>query len=264
MITSRQHPLCKLVRKLGEVKHRRREGLFVVEGGNSVTAAIAARWPLSRLLAAPEDLDAGWAAVAEGAGAEAVAVDPDILAYLADAQTSPGVLALAEMPSPPDPGEVLPEGEEGLILVLDGIADPGNVGTLIRTADAAGARGVILARGCADPFGAKVVRASAGSVFHLPLLLESASGPYAAEQLELDGILIRNQVRIVTADAHDARDCFDFTWPRRCALVLGHETRGVSERWQDAATYNVTIPLRGRAESLGVASAGAILLFAAR
>lgn len=264
MISSRQHPLCKLVRKLGEVKHRRREVLFVVEGGNSVTAAIAARWPLSRLLAAPEDLDAGWRAVAEGAGAEAVAVDPDILAYLADAQTSPGVLALAEMPTPPQLGEVLPPDEDGLLLVLDGIADPGNVGTLIRTADAAGARGVILGRGCADPFGAKVVRASAGSVFHLPLLLESVSGPYTEDQVEFDTALIQSRVRIVTADAHDAADCFDFTWPRRCALVLGHETRGISERWADAASHSVTIPLRGRAESLGVASAGAILLFAAR
>lgn len=263
MISSRQHPLCKLVHKLADVKHRRREGLFVVEGGNSVTAAVGARWPLQRLLAAPEDLDSGWAAVAHGSGAEAVAVHPDILAYMADAQTSPGVLALAEMPPPPALEAVLPPEEEGLILVLDGIADPGNVGTLIRTADAAGARGVVLARGCADPFGAKVVRASAGSVFHLPLILESASGPYA-EQLEVDGVMIRQQIRIVTAAAHDARDCFDFTWPRRCALVLGHETRGISERWQDASSYSVTIPLRGRAESLGVASAGAILLFAAR
>jgi TrmH family RNA methyltransferase len=131
------------------------------------------------------------------------------------------------------------------------------VGTLIRTADAAGARGVVLARGCADAFAPKVVRASAGSVFHLPLLIEQST-------VDFDRTLSAHGISVVTAAAHGARDCFDFAWPRRCALVLGHETRGISERWQEAASHSVTIPLRGRAESLGVASAGAVLLFAAR
>ncbi|HEX8550572.1 MAG TPA: RNA methyltransferase [Abditibacteriaceae bacterium] len=252
MITSRQHPVCKLVRKLADGKYRRQEKLFVVEGGNAVSAAIGARWPLQRLLAAPEDLDAGWNEVADAASIETLAVDPDILAYLADAQTSPGVIAIAQSPTPPRLEDIA--DEDALILVLDGVGDPGNVGTLIRTADAAGARAIVLTRGTADAFAPKVVRSSAGSVFHLPIFVEGA--------VQLDAELPTHGFSIVAAEAHDGKDCYAFNWPRRCALVLGHETRGVSERWLDAANERITIPLRGRAESLGVASAGAVLLFA--
>lgn len=255
MITSRQHPVCKLIRKLADGKYRRQEKLFVVEGGNAVSAAIGARWPLQRLLATPEDLDAGWQEVAAAANVETLAVDPDILAYLADAQTSPSVIAIAHLPAPPSLEEIVED--DVLILVLDGVSDPGNVGTLIRTADAAGARGIILARGSADAFAPKVVRASAGSVFNLPIFLETGT-------VDFDRTLMQQDYKIVAAEAHNGNDCFAFRWPRRCALVLGHETRGVSERWLEAANARITIPLRGRAESLGVASAGAVLLFASQ
>ena len=257
MISSRQHPVCKLVRRLADARHRRSEKLFVVEGGNAVSAAIGARWSLQRLLASPEDLEDGWNEIARAANVETVAVDEEILAYLADAQTSPGVIALAQMPALPRLEDIVAAEENALILVLDGVADPGNVGTLVRTADAAGARAVFLSRGCADVFAPKVVRASAGSVFHLPLSMEESTVDFALS-------LRAQNFAVVAAEAHDGKNCFEFEWPNRCALVLGHETRGVSARWLEAANARVTIPLVGRAESLGVASAGAVLLFASR
>jgi TrmH family RNA methyltransferase len=243
--------------RLGDARHRRGEKLFVVEGGNAVSAAIGARWQLQRLLATAEDLADGWNEIARAADVETVAVDEEILAYLADAQTSSGVIALAHLPDAPRLEEAVAPDDDALVLVLDGVADPGNVGTLVRSADAAGARAVVLARGCADVYAAKVVRASAGSVFHLPLLIEASTGDFVRT-------LRAQNFEIVAAQAHEGKDCFSFGWPRRCALVLGHETRGLSEHWLEAADAGVTIPLQGRAESLGVASAGAVLLFAAR
>jgi TrmH family RNA methyltransferase len=143
-----------------------------------------------------------------------------------------------------------------MVLALDGIGDPGNVGTLLRTADVAGVTHCVLTPQSADAFGPKAVRASAGSVFHL----QAASSTPEAILQEIGTA----NLPLVTAVAHGGEDCFRFSWPRRCALVLGHETRGVSPVLDEAATHRVTIPNYGRAESLNVAAAGAILLFAWR
>jgi TrmH family RNA methyltransferase len=144
-----------------------------------------------------------------------------------------------------------------LLLVLDGIGDPGNVGTLIRSADAAGAGRIALTPNSVDAFGPKVVRASAGSLFHLPPpLLDRAEG--------LARVLQQQEIPLIVAVAHGGQSCFEYSWPTRCALVLGHETRGISPVLEDAATARVTIPIYGRAESLNVAAAGAVLLYAWR
>lgn len=254
-ITSRQHPLCKLVRSLHDVKGRRKHKLFLVEGGNAVVTALRARWPLQRLLMAPEDLSDEWESLAQGAGIETQPVDADILQYLGEAETSPGIMALAQLPAP----TLTDWDAQDLLLTIDGVSDPGNVGTLIRAADAVGAGGVLLTENSADAFNPKVVRATAGSIFHLPPLQFADRDPFVvAEMLQARGI------PIVAAVAHDGQDCYRYRWPRRCALVLGHETRGVSPALAAAATARVTIPIYGRAESLNVAMAGTVLLYAWR
>lgn len=228
--------------------------MFVVPGGNAVAAALAARWPLDRLLVAPpHDESNVWINRARQADVPVTLVDEAILSYLSDVPAAPEVLALARMPSATDG----PLPATGLTLVLDGIGDPGNVGTLIRTADAAGAAAVVTSENSADPFGLKAVRSSAGSVFHLPPPAWEDRSPAA-----LIARLQRENVPIVLATAHDGQSYSTFTWPARCALVLGHETRGVAAEWEAVAAARLTIPLRGRAESLNVAAAGAVLLFA--
>jgi RNA methyltransferase, TrmH family len=254
VITSRQHPVCKLVRSLNNARERRQRGLFVAPGGNAVTAALGARWPLERLIVSPQDAQNGWQQIAERAGVPLVLADEAILEYIGDVPSAPDVLSIAKLPV--REAATLPDS---LTLVLDGIGDPGNVGTLIRSADAAGAGAVITSQNSADAFGLKAVRASAGSLFHLPPLSIEDNAPEA-----LIHRLQRDAVPIVVAVAHDGQSCFDFRWPSRCALVLGHETRGVAPQWEDAANARVTIPMFGRAESLNVASAGAVLLYAWR
>ena len=250
VITSRRHPLCKLVRSLHSTKGRKQHGLFVVEGGNGVAAALQARWPLQRLLIPNHELGEGWKVLAQAANVETQMVDDDVLKSLSEAQTSTDVIAIAKMPTPHE------LQIDGLILILDELGDPGNVGTLIRSADAAGASEIVLTSGSADAWSPKVVRSAAGSVFHLP--------PQSSNGIELVQLLKSQKVPIVAAVAHEGEDCFRFRWPSRCALVLGHETRGISEELEAAATARVTIPMFGKAESLNVASAGAVLLYAWR
>lgn len=257
LITSRQHPLCKTVRALHSAAGRKKHGLFLAEGGNAVASALRARWPLRELLVAPDDEGREWSALARESGVETRFVAHEILEYLGEAQTSAGVIALAHLPAHWKQSDAQAcDFGDGLTLILDGIGDPGNVGTLLRSADASGAAGALLMPDSSDPFNPKAVRASAGSVFHLPLRMST----HAAAQDQLK----RADVPIVVAVAHDGEDCFSCRWPLRCALVLGHETRGVSPALESAAAMRVTIPMGGRAESLNVAAAGAVLLFAWR
>ncbi|HVF09743.1 MAG TPA: RNA methyltransferase, partial [Abditibacteriaceae bacterium] len=249
------HPLCKLVRALHAAKGRREHKLFMVEGSHAVLAAIEARWPLQHLLATPDDIVAQWQNLERAGDIEVQPVSAELLEYLSDAGTSPGVIAIAALPAAP----VVDWSTQSLALVLDGINDPGNVGTLLRAADATGVGVVALTAGSADAFGPKAVRASAGSLFHLPLLQHEKLAPQ-----NLIKLLNDQSISIVAAAAHDGTSCYEYSWPRRCALVLGHETRGVSPEFEEAATARVTIPIYGKAESLNVAAAGAVLLYAWR
>jgi TrmH family RNA methyltransferase len=255
LLTSRQHPVCKLVRALHAPRGRRRHGLFVVEGGHGVTEALRARWPLHELLTTPAAWQDGWSEVAAAAGVEVRLVSEELLEYLSDAQTAPEIIALAKLPSP-ESSSTLPD-DAGCVLVLDSVSDPGNVGTLLRAADAAGASGVLPAGESADPFSPKVVRASAGSLFHLPPWQPPDNSPAAVVEL-----LRERGFPLVAAVAHDGMNCYEYSWPRRCALALGHEARGISPEIEAAADARVSIPIYGAAESLNVAMAGTLLLYA--
>lgn len=247
VITSRQHPLIKLVRSLHSSKGRREHGLFLIEGKNAVSAALATEFPIRGVLATQDEQE--YSEAAADKGIEIHRVSAEIMAYVGEAQSAVPVIAIGEIPTNRD--EALPP----FTLVLDGISDPGNVGTLWRAADAAGAGGVV-SLGGADPYSPKVVRSAAGSTFHLrPRALQSPDPQALIATLE------EQQIEIVCAQAHGAQNCYDFDWPERAALVLGHETRGISPEIEAAAQHQVTIPIFGRAESLNAAMAGTILLF---
>ncbi|MFC2638193.1 MAG: TrmH family RNA methyltransferase [Mitsuokella sp.] len=146
--------------------------------------------------------------------------------------------------------------KESLYIVLDGVQDPGNVGTIIRTADAAGADGVICLCGTADLFGDKTMRSTMGSLFHLPIFTEVTTEALM-EFCTAHGIAL-------CAAALDpaAKPLFDPLFQRACAIVLGNEGNGISETILQEAAH-VFIPMYGRAESLNVATSAAILLYEA-
>jgi RNA methyltransferase, TrmH family len=219
MITSRDNEKLKLVRKLAQRKHRVETGLFACEGEDLVAAAAEAGVEPVELLVA---------------GAN---VEPDLLAAvstLPNPARTIGVYRAAD----------LSRGARDVTLALWRLADPGNVGTLIRTADAFGAA-VALSLECADPLGPKALRASAGAIFRVPLLAwDDAPG---------------TQVALV---AHGGTPLAELDLKPPLTFMLGAEREGLPEELV-AQSHKATIPLPGGAESLNVAAAGAIALYEA-
>ncbi|BCM93917.1 23S rRNA (uridine(2479)-2'-O)-methyltransferase [Abditibacteriota bacterium] len=247
VLSSRAHPLLKLGRSLHETKGRREQGLFLIEGTNAFGAALEARWPLREVFALESERE--WVGKAQSRGLKVHRATREWLGAMCDLQTPPPIVAWGEIP----PNTSRLAFGDGLIIVLDGISDPGNVGTIWRAAHALGASAMVCTHGTADVWNPKVVRGAAGSLFALPpLALRDDSPAFLAR------VFAEQNVDIVRADAHGMTALNEFVWPRRAALVLGHERRGVSDEFQGAS---VTIPLPGQAESLNVAMAGTIFLW---
>ena len=249
VLTSRSHSLIKKCRALHSSKGRREHRAFLLEGRNAVEAALDNNWPLQEIIALPDETElSSRAAQRSHVVTRATA---SILEAASDARTPPPIIAIGALPASVDDFE-----SDGLILVIDGAGDPGNIGTMLRAADAAGARQIILTAGSADVYGPKIVRSAAGSLMALPPVNLSNRSPENIARL-----LQEKQIPIITAQTRGGADAFDYAWPRRCALVLGHETRGVSAEFEQAGV-GVTIPIYGRAESLNVAMAATVLCYA--
>src|SRR5699024_12250154 len=148
----------------------------------------------------------------------------------------------------------LPGEDPATVVVLHEVRDPGNVGTLIRTADAAGADLVLLTRTSADPYSPKAVRAATGSLFHLPVLTGAEIGDVLAA-------LAAGGLTAAATSGHASAELFDVELPPRIAWILGNEAHGLDRATLDAAPLRVRIPLAGRAESLNVHTAATVCLF---
>jgi TrmH family RNA methyltransferase len=237
------------VRSLGRRDRRAAERAFLVEGIRAVRDALATgAAPRLVLLRQGEEIAAHDLRLRADIPVRWVA--PRLFDRLSDVQTPQGVLAVCPFPDMrPDPGDPSP-----LVLVLDRLRDPGNLGALLRTAAGAGASAVYLSPQTVDPWNPKVVRAGMGAHFRLPLLpLDTAA--MVALQTRLP--------RRVVASAGAARtyDAVDWTGP--AALVIGGETAGVGAELAAWGTEDVAIPLAAGVESLNAASAGAVILFEA-
>ena len=243
-ITSRQNPLAVQIRKLNGSRSARREaGLFPAEGPKLLEEAVKAGAVVDTLVTAR-----GTEAHCPG-DPRRVEVPADLLQSLCDTKTPQGVLFLAQMPDTAPPERL--EGDRWL--VLDGLQDPGNVGTIWRTADALGADGLILVNHCADPFSPKTVRATMGACFRLPV--------YETEASQLSGLLERSGLPLYAAalreDTADLREA-DLS---RCAVAIGSEGRGLSPQVLEMSRKTLKIPMRDRCESLNAAVAAAVILW---
>lgn len=256
LITSRQNRRIVETRKLVERKHRQRSGRFLVEGVKLLEMGLqTGAAPVEAFYCARQ---AGPAAQSmaqrlQAAGAELLEVTPEVMDALAEREATEGIVAtFALFEQRLD--EVSLAGAP-LVLVLDRLQDPGNLGTLIRTADAVGAAAVALVEPCVDPFDPKTVRASMGSIFNLPLV-RSADGPGLLRGLGAQGL------RVVAADARRGVDWGDGLWQGGVALLLGNEARGLSPDLRPLVDGWARLPIAGRAESLNVAVAGGVLMYA--
>ncbi|MBV9108661.1 MAG: RNA methyltransferase [Gemmatimonadetes bacterium] len=243
----------RLLRALVERKHREAEGLFVAEGVRAVEDLAGS--PLAVRFAAAssslEDSDRGAALLRalERRQVPVRHVGDRELRDLAGTEHPQGIVAVAAIPR--DGLDALRvDAEPAVVLVLDAVQDPGNFGTLVRTAEALGAAGVVALPGTVDAWNPKSVRAAMGSSFRLPIVPADwdEAAPWLAEK------------RIPVIAAVVGADPLPQPPPARAALVLGNEGAGVGEATLAHAQLRAGIPLRGRAESLNVGAAGAILL----
>lgn len=246
--------LVSEVRNLQRRRSRRRRGLAVAEGVRLVEEALEAGVPLKGALASPTlQQSPRGSALLESLASHAVAVEeiPEReFARLADTDSPQGILALIDPPrwtlADIRPASGAP------VLVLDGVQDPGNVGTLLRTAFALGSPGAILLKGTADPAHPKVMRAGMGATYRLPTA--------AAQDGELSGWVAKHEVTVWTAAAEGAA-LGRLTPPERLALVVGNEGIGARPFVRSLAGQQVAIPLARGAESLNVAVAAGIVLY---
>ncbi len=253
-ITGLQNPLVKAAAELKQKKYRQQRGLFLAEGLRTVEEAVRYGSVESIFYTAIEDERTR--SVLEEAAAQQVqliCVSEAVMKKIADTETPQGVLAVCRMEKI-SLEELLAGGR--MLLVLDRVGDPGNIGTMLRTADAAGLGGLLLLKGCADIYAPKTVRASMGSLFHVPVL----SG-LSEEQFVSAAHKAGYELLVTCLDGAD--NLYQADLSGRLAFVMGNEANGVSAGLLAAADKRVFIPMQGRAESLNVAMAAGIVMFEA-
>ena len=179
-------------------------------------------------------------------------INEEILKKISDVQTAQGILATVYMPKPQLDLEKL-ASQNGLILVLETIQDPGNLGTLIRTAVATGVQAIVLVENCADLYAPKVVRGSMGGIFRVPII--------GMSRLEVLERLKASNYKILVTSLEAAQNVYEIELPVRMALVLGNEANGVSEVFLQASDLKIVLPQLGKIESLNVAIAGSVLMY---
>lgn len=241
--------------KLHRASARRAEGRFLVEGSNAVAAALESGRALQVLVRESDaDRHADVLGDASGAGIDVVGLSDRAAGKLSEATTPPGIFALAELLDA-SLDDVLSSGPRLLAVAVEP-REPGNAGTLIRTADAMGADAVLLLGDAVDPHNGKCVRASAGSVFHLPIVRERDVDA-ALSSVRSAGITIL----ATSADGELVLDDASDVLAEPTAWLFGNEAHGLSAPLARAADHRVSIPIRGRAESLNLASAASICLY---
>ena len=246
-IRSRANPLLK---RAGAVLAGQETGTIALEGDRLVDDALAAGVAFDTILVADDREDR--AAALERSGKLVRRVESGLLARVSGLSTSPGILGLAVAPLPIDLGR-FPVDERTLFLVVAGVADPGTLGALARSAEAFGARALLVARGGANPWSAKALRGSMVSLLRLPV-------SHGIAVNEIARALAARGVRQVCAATRGGASLRSFDWRGPIALWMGSETGALPESARDFE--RVTIPMAGQVESLNVAVAASLLLHA--
>ncbi|TMW71662.1 TrmH family RNA methyltransferase [Alteribacter natronophilus] len=243
-IESPKNAKVKAWKKLHTKRGREKSSLFFIEGRHLIEEALKANVPFKELIIREgEEMPREWKA----ADVKPVEVTDRVMRELADTETPQGFAAICELPE----NRNIPL-EKGQFLFLDRIQDPGNLGTIIRTAHAAGINGLVLSEGTADPYNSKVLRAAQGSVFHIPV-----------QKMELgEAVTLCQENKVPVFGTSLEGSTYSAIEPQEnFALILGNEGQGIEEALLEQTDQNIYIPLYGGAESLNVSVACGILVY---
>ncbi|MGI8611800.1 MAG: TrmH family RNA methyltransferase [Sphingomicrobium sp.] len=254
-VTAFSNATVKRLRSLRDKKARRSEGLFLAEGLR-ILAEARDSGRLPEIIAfsaagAEHPLAAEIIAATEGSGGEAIETSPDVLAKMSGKDNSQTVIAAYRQPD--TSLERIDRSAAPLWIAVQALRDPGNIGTILRTGDAAGAGGLILIDDCADPFSVEAVRASMGAVF--------TQGIATARRDEFIAWLRQGPGQLVGTSLKASTDYLDAEYEAPCFLLVGNEQQGLPEDYEGECDLLVKIPMAGRADSLNAAMAAAVMAF---
>lgn len=253
-ISSSKNDHYKEIVKLKQKKYRHRTSSFLIEGIKMVKHAALQGEEILQLLYCPDLIeDHVLQSILDllPVNVQIISVAKIPFEDLSDTVNSQGVIAMLKMPLP-----LTELDSEGLYLALDRIQDPGNLGTMIRTADAAGFSGLIYSKGTVDPYSEKVLRSTMGSIFSLPLMAcEDLASTLNASKAK--------GLQILCTSLEDSQDYTACNYQNGSIIVIGNESQGVSEEVFQEATVRIKIPIYGQAESLNAAVAAAIIMYEA-
>lgn len=238
MITSKQNPLIKQIRSLADKKFRDRLGQYVVESVKLVKEALSLNLPVIAVVGTERAL--------EGLALDGVRVESvsqEVFEYITTEVSPQGVLAVIEKPE----NKIISTSNSAIL--LDGVADPANVGAIIRTAVASGYETVYMTEDSADPFSPKAVRASMSGIFRVKIVRASR-----------EELLSNLKLPVIVADMN-GENLFDFECPKEFCLIIGNEGHGVSKEFRERADKTVSIPMKNGMESLNAAVSAGLLMY---
>ena len=242
ILTSKNNPLIKETAALKEKKGRREQGAFLVEGVKMVRECQKSGLEIEKIFLTPTFQENNSSEVFDEE--KLVLVSDDVMLRISDEKTPQGIVARVKIP------EKKLGKPQGKCLLLDGVSDPGNVGTIIRTANAAGYEEIYLTEECADPYSPKSVRASMSGIFFTKI--------HRATRDEVLSVL--SDTPIVVADMGGV-NVFSFHAPKRFALAIGNEANGISQAVRNRAAHTVKIPMQATQESLNAAISAGIIMY---
>lgn len=249
LITSRDNKYVKLTKALGTKQGRDKEGLFIIEGYRNVRDAVQKGAKIEFILVS----DKCTYDLAPFKNFKMFTLAPRIFDYVSDTVTPQGVMAICKMEEVSFSDIELEEN--ALIVVCENLQDPGNAGTIIRTADAAGAKAVIMAKGCVDVYNPKVTRSLMSSLFSIKVVRNKNID-------SIFGFLKNNKIKSVAgALTQKSCDLFEADMTGGCAIFIGNEGNGLSDETVKRCDVTVTIPMLGGAESLNASTAAAVMMY---
>jgi len=252
-IASLQNSIVKEAAELNLKKYRSQRREFLVEGVRAVQEAINSGWELTAVFFDDAVSGEKITMMLQHNAVSCYHVSRTIIERLTDTKNPQGIVAIVKEQNS-NLADVA--GKNGLLLVLDEVRDPGNVGTIIRTADAAGAVGVVLLSACVDLYSPKVVRSTMGSIFHLPIITDVDKNSFCSW-------CSKEKWSLWVSSLSGGTNIHEVKWEEKVALVMGNEANGASEDMLEAAKQKVFIPMQGKAESLNVSIAAGVFMFEA-
>lgn len=245
---SRENKSVKLALKLRTKKHRETEGRYIVEGIRFIEEAIKAN-VVDYILFSDKLFTTSDPERAMAIDCNKFEIEDEVLRELCGTENPQGIVAVVKK-TDYDFDDI----KNDFIIIADGIQDPGNLGTIIRTADAAGAGAVFITKGTVDVYNDKTLRATMGSIFHIPII-------FGEDFNELSTTLKENGYNIYGTSLEGSKYIYDCDFTSKAAIVIGNEANGIPAEHMDIITQKIKIPMPGQAESLNVAAATAVVMY---